>query len=105
MIKNNLNSFIKGWFIGNFEPSLLKTDEFEVAIKTYKLGDYEKKHMHKIATEYTIIISGEVEMNGVKYETNDIITIEPGEWVDFKCLTDVITTVVKTPFVKNDKYE
>jgi mannose-6-phosphate isomerase-like protein (cupin superfamily) len=102
---SKLEDMYRGWFIGNFDPSLFKTDDFEVAVKNYKEGDYENSHMHKVATEYTVIVSGEVEMNNVKYQSGDIIVIEPGEWTDFRCLTDVVTTVVKTPFVKNDKYE
>lgn len=100
----NLNDYIKGWFIGNFEPSLLKTENFEVAIKKYSAGEYEKAHYHKIATELTVIISGEVEMNGIFFKENDIIKINTNEKTDFKCLTDVITVVIKTPSVKNDKY-
>ena len=105
MEKNNLNNFIKGWFIGNFEPTLFTTDSFEIAIKRYKAGDKENRHHHKIATEFTIIVDGEVEMNGVKYIKDDIIIIKPNESTDFYCLTDVVTTVVKVPCVKNDKYE
>ena len=33
----------KGWFVGNFEPTLLKTSDVEVAVKTYKKGDKESK--------------------------------------------------------------
>jgi hypothetical protein len=36
--------------------------------------------------------------------TGDIITIEPGEATDFEVLEDTITTVVKLPCVKDDKY-
>ena len=39
MEKHNLNEMIGGWFIGNFEPSLLKTDNVEVAVKNYNAGD------------------------------------------------------------------
>lgn len=99
-----LNTFTKGWFIGNFTPTLFPTEGFEVAVKRYNAGDYEASHHHKISTEYTIIVSGEVEMNGIKYFADDIIVIEPGESTDFKCLTDVVTTVIKVPFSKNDKY-
>tara|TARA_R110000751_G_scaffold109312_4_gene206328 strand:- start:9995 stop:10312 length:318 start_codon:yes stop_codon:yes gene_type:complete len=101
----NLKDMYKGWFIGNFEPTLFSTDDFEIAIKRYKEGDFETKHVHKIATEFTIIIEGEVEMNGVRYVKDDIIIIEPNEYTDFSCLTDVVTTVVKVPCVKGDKYE
>jgi hypothetical protein len=104
MEKLNINSYINGWFIGNFEPTTNQTNDFEVAIKRYKAGDYEKEHHHKIATEITVIVEGEVEMNGIKYIKDDIIKIEPYESTDFKCITDVVTVVVKTPSVNNDKY-
>ena len=52
-----LEDMTKGWFIGNFNPSLLKTNDVEVAVKSYKKGDYEGRHYHKIATEFTCIIS------------------------------------------------
>ena len=29
MIKRDIGEFVRGWFIGNFEPALLKTDQFE----------------------------------------------------------------------------
>jgi mannose-6-phosphate isomerase-like protein (cupin superfamily) len=102
--KNDLTNFTKGWFIGKFEPTLLDTSDFEIAIKRYKAGDNEEFHHHKIATEYTVIVEGEVIMNNVQYKTNDIIIIPPNESTDFKCLTDVITVVVKTPSVGGDKY-
>jgi quercetin dioxygenase-like cupin family protein len=104
MNKVNLKDFIKGWFVGNFSPSLIQTNDVEVAVKKYKAGDYESAHYHKIATEITAIISGEVEMNGIRYNADDIIVIEPNERTDFKCLTDVITVVVKYPGASNDKY-
>lgn len=101
---NDLKKFTKGWIVGNFEPSLLKNENFEVAIKRYNSGDYEKSHYHKIATEITVIVEGEVLMNGVNYKKDDIITINPNESTDFKCITDVVTVVIKTPSANNDKY-
>ena len=44
MNKSKLGDMIGGWFIGNFEPSLLKTNDVEVAVKKYKAGD-AKKHI------------------------------------------------------------
>jgi quercetin dioxygenase-like cupin family protein len=94
-----------GWFIGNFEPSLFKTNDVEIALKSYKKGDYEESHYHKIATEYTLIITGRVKMNGIEYKTGDIIIMEPNEATDFECLEDGTTNVVvKIPSVNDDKY-
>ena len=101
---DSINNMTKGWFIGNFTPSLLKTNEVEVAVKRYKAGDHEEEHYHKIATEYTVIIEGEVKMNGVIYKKNDIIVMEPGESTDFTALTDSVNVVVKIPGANNDKY-
>lgn len=101
---NKLQDMTKGWFVGNFEPTLFNTDQFEVAVKKYKAGDKEQKHYHKVATEITVVVSGMVLMNGATYNSGDIITIEPGEATDFEALSDSITTVVKLPCVKDDKY-
>jgi len=100
---DNLNNFTKGWFIGDFEPSLYKNKDFEVAVKRYNKGDKEAKHHHKISTEYTSIIDGSVLMNGIQYNNGDIIVIEPNESTDFEALTDVVTVVVKTPCSIDDK--
>ena len=104
MKKENLNDMIKGWFVGNFEPSLIKTNDVEVAVKRYKKGDFEKSHHHKIATEVTVIIEGVAEMNGVQYKQNDMILIQPNESTDFRCIEDCTTVVVKYPGANNDKY-
>ena len=101
----SLTDFTKGWFIGDFEPNVLQTNDFEIAIKRYNAGDYESAHYHKISTEFTIIVEGEVLMNGTEYKKNDIITIKPNESTDFKCLTEVTTVVVKIPSSKDDKYK
>jgi hypothetical protein len=101
----NLKNFFNGWVIGDFSPTLFNTGDFEVAIKRYNAGDYEESHFHKIATEYTIIIDGVVLMNNIEYRQDDIITINPNESTDFKCLTDVTTVVIKIPSSKGDKYK
>lgn len=103
--KYSLEEMFKGWFIGNFDPSLFKTNDVEVGVKKYKAGDFENAHFHKIATELTVIISGEIEMNGKRYKENDIIKILPGVVTDFKSITDSVTVVVKLPGANNDKYE
>jgi quercetin dioxygenase-like cupin family protein len=100
----NIENFIKGWVIGNFYPTLYSTNDVEVAVKTYKKGEFEDSHFHKIATEFTIIISGEVEMNGIRYHEGDIIKIEPEISTNFVSITDSKTVVIKLPGANNDKY-
>lgn len=101
----HLDSMIKGWFIGDFTPSLYQTKDFEVAIKHYSEGDSEGRHVHKIATEYTAVVSGRVLMNGKEYKAGDIVVIHPGESTDFHSLEDdTVNVVVKVPCIKSDKY-
>ena len=99
-----LNDMVKGWCVGNFEPTLCRTNDCEVAVKTYQKGDHEGRHYHKIATELTVIVSGEVEMFGQHFQAGDIIVCEPGDATDFTALTDAVNVVVKLPGANNDKY-
>jgi mannose-6-phosphate isomerase-like protein (cupin superfamily) len=103
MLKANLINCTKGWFVGDFEDAVHR-DVFEVAIKRYSAGESESRHVHKIARELTVVISGRIRMNGVEYAADDIVVIEPGESTDFQCLEDAVTCVVKNKSVKGDKY-
>ena len=100
----NLSNFKGGWFIGNFLPTIIPSNEVEVSIKRYSAGDYDAPHYHKEADEITVIVYGEVSMNKVKYHGDDILWIEKGDVTDFLALIDTITCVVKLPCVKGDKY-
>ena len=95
---------IRGWFIGDFEPSVKKTGYFEVAVQEYNEGDKESKHYHKEAEEITALVRGRASFNEIEYDEGDIIVIPPGQVNEFVALTDVIAVVVKTPSVKGDKY-
>jgi mannose-6-phosphate isomerase-like protein (cupin superfamily) len=100
----NLNIFTKGWFVGNFSPTLIPTDAVEVAVKHYKAGEAESSHYHKVATELTLVVSGRVRMSGEEVGPGEIVKIEPGQATDFMPLTDATTVVVKMPCVRGDKY-
>ena len=104
MKSSKLSEMKKGWFVGDFYPTLFNTEEVEVAVKYYKKGDSEERHHHKIATEITVVVSGKVRMNGVEYNSGDIVVISPNESTDFEALEDSVNTVVKIPGAKNDKY-
>lgn len=99
-----LENMVRGWFVGDFSPTLVKTQDAEVGVKSYVSGDKETWHYHKIATEITVILTGRVRMNGIEYGEGDMIVIEPGEGTDFEALTDVTNVVVKLPGAPNDKY-
>ena len=101
----DLSDMTKGWFVGNFDPSLFKTNEVELAVKKYKKGDKESTHFHKIATEITAVICGRVKMFDKEWREGEIIVVEPGDVTSFEALEDCINVVVKIPGANNDKYE
>ena len=99
-----LDQMTKGWFVGPFLPTAYQTDACEVAVKQYKAGDKEAAHMHRVATEITVVLSGRIRMLNQEWGEGDILVLEPGEITDFEALTDCINVVVKTPGVLNDKF-
>ncbi len=101
---HKLRDFVRGWIVGDFSPSLYKTQDFECAIQRFTKGQKEAVHTHKIATEITVIISGRAEMCGKQVVAGDIIVVKPYEYTGFEALEDTVTAVVKIPGAKNDKY-
>ncbi len=99
-----LNDMVRGWLVGSFNPAVFQTSDVEFAVQQFTAGTHEAQHFHKIATEITVIVIGEAEMNGVRYQAGDIIVIEPGEATDFRALKDTTTAVLKLPGALNDKY-
>lgn len=104
MKKFHIKDMTRGWFVGEFLPTAFSTKDCEVGYKTYKVGDYEAKHVHKVATEITLIAKGKVIMNNIEHNEGDIIVTGPGEATDFKAITDAANIIVKVPSVKGDKY-
>jgi quercetin dioxygenase-like cupin family protein len=101
---DRLDRMVRGWLIGDFDPAVLRTQDFEFGVKHYKAGASESWHYHKVATEVTVIVSGEARMNGRTLRAGDIVVLQPGEGSDFSCLSDVVTAVIKTPGAPDDKY-
>jgi quercetin dioxygenase-like cupin family protein len=104
MTKYELEKFTRGWVVGDFSPSIIQSKDFEFMVHYYKSGDTEKCHVHKIADEITVIVTGHFKMNDTELRAGDVVHLKPGEPSDFECISDGATAVVKTPSVTNDKY-
>jgi hypothetical protein len=93
-----------GWFVGDFEPACWRTGGFEVGCKQYRKGDSESAHVHRVATEITLILGGRARVNGHEFSNGTIIVLAPGESAKFEALEDTTTVVVKVPSVPGDKF-
>ena len=101
---DHLDNMIKGWFVGALSPSVHSSEQFEVGVKHYSKGEFEGAHYHKVATEITVIVKGQVRMQNKIWKEGDILTIEPNEVTSFEALEDSTTVVVKVPGTLDDKY-
>ena len=105
MKKYNIKDFYRGWFVGNFDPAILRTEQFEVGLLTHPKGEVWPTHIHKIATEYNLLVEGKMVLNGVTIEQGEIFVIEPNEPAIPTFLEDCKILCIKVPSVPGDKYE
>lgn len=94
----------RGWFVGKFDRAVLNTDLCEVAYQINFKGEKHPAHIHKIATEVNLIVSGHTIMSGHHLRAGDGIIFYPGDVCECEYLEDTATVVVKVPGPLNDKY-
>lgn len=99
MIIDKLENFTNGWFIGNFDPALLKSTDMEIAVQHTPKGTLVEHHFQKTATEYNVIISGTMRVENNILSAGDIFVYLPNEVCNVEVLEDTVTVVVKTPSV------
>lgn len=97
------SSFHQGWLVGNFSPSLHKTEHFEFGVKSFVKGAVEPMHLQKIAHELSSVVSGNCRIGSVLAGPGDCILIPPGVPADFEALTDCVIAVLKWPSIPSDK--
>ena len=102
---SSLNDTVRGWFIGNFNPSVYKTEDFEVGILFHPKGEKWPKHYHKEAIEINVLITGKMIINGELLSSGNIFLIEKNEIADPEFLEDCTIVCVKSPSIPGDKYE
>ena len=104
MKTGKLADMYRGWVVGDFEPSLLRTQDFEVGILLHPKGERWPAHYHKIGTEYNILISGSMCVCDTELVAGDTFIIEPGEVADPTFHEDCRIVCIKLPSDPKDKY-
>jgi quercetin dioxygenase-like cupin family protein len=100
-----LNKMKRGWMIGDFEPSILKTDLFEIAYLTHKKDEIWPNHYHAIATEYNLLVRGSMTVCYKKINPGEIFIIEPNEEAAPIFHEDCEIVCIKVPSLPKDKHE
>jgi quercetin dioxygenase-like cupin family protein len=104
MIIKKITDYFRGWVIGEFEPNIFRTKDFEIGILKHKKDENWPAHYHKIATEYNILISGSMWVCGEELISGDIFLIQPNEIAEPKFHEDCVIICIKIPSVPGDKY-
>ena len=101
---SRLSTMTGGWFIGAFTPAAYTTCDMEVAVQFFPAGYEGVCHVHHLATEITLLLTGRAVMADRFLSAGDILVLPPGISSSFMALEDCQTVVVKHPGVLNDKY-
>jgi dTDP-glucose pyrophosphorylase len=99
----SLQGMVRGWFIGDFEPSLIRTAEFEVTILHFKKGERCAFHVHHEAVEYNHLVSGRLDFNGAIIEAGTTFIIPKDVLACPIYLEESIVVCAKIPSIPKDK--
>lgn len=99
----NIDDMVRGWFIGNFEPSVFNTSDVEVGFKTHKKNEQYEMHYQTKVTEINLLIRGKMIMHDKELKARDIFILYPYEISDQQFLEDCEIVCIKLPGITNDK--
>jgi CTP:phosphocholine cytidylyltransferase-like protein len=100
----SLTDMTRGWFIGDFAPSVYKTLCFEAGLLSHKKGEEWGAHLHKIGTEINCLVSGRMLINDLVIEPGTIFMVPTGLLTKATFLEDCKVMCIKVPSDTNDKY-
>lgn len=101
--KKSLDEMYRGWFIGNFEPSIYKTKDFEVGYLLHKKGERWDIHFHEHMKEVNLLVKGKMILNNKEISENDIFVIDKNVIAAPIFLEDCYILCIKIPSVVGDK--
>ena len=98
------NEFIRGWFIGDFFQSIIKTNKYEIGLLTHNKNEIWDFHYHKEADEINFLLEGRMIINENILEKNSLFIIQKNQITCPKFLEDCKIICIKIPSVPSDKY-
>jgi dTDP-glucose pyrophosphorylase len=100
----HISEFARGWIIGNFEPSIFKRTDYEVAIMNKSKDEKLDFHYHKEAIEYNVFVKGAMEINGKHLTQGQFFVLDKNQISCPIFHEDSIVICVKVPSAPYDKY-
>jgi len=100
----NIDDFVRGWFIGDFTPSIYKTNEYELGVLSHSENEKWGFHFHKEADEINFLLEGRMKLNDKIIEKNSLFVIPKNQIACPIFLKDCQIICIKVPSVPTDKY-
>lgn len=100
-----ITDYFRGWFIGDFEPSIFRTKDFEIGLLKHFKNEKWPSHYHKDSVEYNVLVSGKMIIQGKELSSGDVFVFEKNEIADPIFLEDCVVVCVKVPSIPSDKFE
>jgi quercetin dioxygenase-like cupin family protein len=100
---SNINEMTRGWFVGDFEPSVFKTKDFEVGYLHHKKGEIWQVHYHAFMTEVNLLVKGKMILNDIEINEGQIFVIHKNDIACPIFLEDCFIICIKIPSVIGDK--
>lgn len=99
----NVADMFRGWFIGNFEPAIIKSSGFEIGYLLHKQGEKWDTHYHNNIDEVNLLIKGKMILNDIEIHPNEIFVINHKTIACPIFLEDCYIICIKIPFMVGDK--
>lgn len=99
----DVSKYTRGWIIGNFEPCLYKSNDYEVGLLFHKMNEQHDFHYHLLCDEINFLYSGKMKVNEIQYEEGDVFVIPKNQVACPKFITDCKLVCVKTASNTKDK--
>jgi hypothetical protein len=99
----DIKNMFRGWFLGDFEPSVYETKDFEVGYLSHSRGEIWPSHYHEKVLEINLLIKGKIKFNNIMIEPGQIFIFKPFEVSEPEFLEDCELVCIKTPSIPSDK--
>lgn len=100
---HDISDMVRGWFIGNFDPCVYKTSDYEVGYLKHKKGERWPFHYHEQSTEINFLVKGEMRLNNKHIKQGQIFVFKPYQIATPEFLEDCEIVCVKTKSAPGDK--
>jgi dTDP-glucose pyrophosphorylase len=100
----NIHDFTRGWFIGDFLPSIIKTKNYEIALLTHLKDEQWDYHYHEKSDEINFLINGKMRINDRIITERQVFYIPKKQIACPQFLENCKILCIKFPSVIGDKY-